>query len=104
MVGFASKVGAAGEVAYEAPDVPLALLASISNSQSFDEAPMLDPARLEANIVNQLYLGASVFMEDVSVSPLLRGSPGEELVISSGFFSFCFVLPRYGASTFFLVQ
>jgi len=72
VVGFASKVGAAGEVVYEAPDASLALLASISNSQSFDEAAMLDPARLEADIVNQLYLGASVFMGDVSVSPLLR--------------------------------
>ena len=71
--GFANNVGATGEVANETPDALLALLASSSSFSSISEVALLDPARLEADIVSQLYLGTSTsFMGDGHVSQLVR--------------------------------
>ena len=73
VVGSAKLAGVAVEVANGAPDASLALLASNSSSPTSTEVTLLDPARLEADIVSQLYLGSSTSVMGVgSVSPLVR--------------------------------
>jgi len=61
--GCASNAEAAGAVAYSAPDAFLALLASTSSSPSIVEVALLDSARLEGDIVSQLYFGTTSSLE-----------------------------------------
>ena len=71
--GSPSNVGSAGEVASGAPDASLALLAPTSSFPPLAEVTLLEPARLEADIVGPLDLGTSTsFMRVDRVSPLVR--------------------------------
>ena len=54
--GSASIVRAAGEVDYGTPDASFALLAPSSSFPPLAEVNSLDPTRLEADIVSELYL------------------------------------------------
>ena len=68
--GSTKIVGVAKEAAN---DDSLALLASNSSSPTPAEVTFLDPARLEADIVSQLYRGSSTSVMGVgSVTPLVR--------------------------------
>jgi len=81
--GSASNVEAAGAVAYSSPDASLALLASTSSSPSIVEVALLDPARLEANIVSQLYFGTtSSLVGDDYGPPLVRDRQVRSLLSS----------------------
>ena len=48
-------------VAKGVPDASLALLAPTSSSPSVEEVAWFDPARLEADIASQLYMGTPIF-------------------------------------------
>jgi len=84
--GSASIVRVAGEVAVGALDASHALLASSSSSLLFAEVTLLDPARLEADIVSQLYLGSSTSFIGVDrVSPLVRDRQVRSLLSPSAY-------------------
>jgi len=71
--GSIKSVGEAEEAANGVPDASLVLLASNSTSPAYAEVSSLDPARLEAEIVSQLYFGSSAPSTGVgSVVPVVR--------------------------------
>ena len=81
--GSTSNVGAARAVANSALDASLALLASTSSS-SIVEVVLLDPARLEADIVSQLYLGTTISLMGYDhVPPLVRDRQARSLISPS---------------------
>ena len=71
-------------IAKGVPDASLALLAPILSFPSVDEVEWVDPARLEADISSQLYLGTPMSpMRDDYAPPLVRNELVKSVYSSS---------------------